>query len=314
VILVLAGLLSMHHSVSAEDVTASLVVQTVNALRAARGLAVYQADGSLMAYAQQHAEYMATNGMTTHQHSDGSLPWEQGIQENVASGTSGLMTVDITVYQIWADEVHMHTMVGYASGRAGVGVAYGGDNVYISLDVIGSGQGDQVVVPAQPPAAGQPAAQAQIGAFPTATPLADGSIVHIVQDGDNLATIAETYGVSMAEIRALNGKAPTSNLIFPGEALLIKTAPPPTETPTITPTQPRPTRTPTPFRPTRTPAPTRTASATPQPTATVNPMVAGTEAFVENNRRLLLFGMGGLCVIGLAWVLWAGFMRKQKAE
>jgi LysM repeat protein len=165
---------------------------------------------------------------------------------------------------------------------------------------------------AQPPAAVQPAVPAQIGAFPTATPQADGSIVHIVQDGDNLAIIAETYGVSMEQIRALNGKAPTSNLIFPGEALLIKTAPPPTETPTITPTQPRPTRTPTPFRPTRTPAPTRTASVTPQPTATINPLIAGTQTFVENNRRPLLFGMAGLCGIGLGWVLWAGFLRRRK--
>lgn len=144
----------------------------------------------------------------------------------------------------------------------------------------------------------------------TATPQPDGSIVHVVQEGETLATIAEAYGVSMAEIRALNGLAPTANLIFPGERLIIRIAPTPTETPTITPTVPRPTRTPTPVTPTRTPVPTRTPAPTLTPTPTPHPVVQAVSGFVEVNRRPLLIGMVVICAVGLIWTLWAGFRRE----
>ena len=229
------------------------------------------------------------------------------------------MTADFTVYTIWADEVHMKPMVGFTSGVIGAGVAYTDDQVYLTLNVSGSGSTGSVPQAEQPPAVAlpaeeQPAGLTQAGAFPTATPQEDGSIVHLIVDGDTLATISETYGVGMAEIRALNGLAATSNLIFPGSYLIIATAPPPTLTPTLTPTVPRPTRTPTLVIPTRTPAPTRTASVTPVPSATPNPVVAGTEQFVETNRNLLLYVMGGLCALGLGWVVWAGFIRKPRAK
>ncbi len=144
----------------------------------------------------------------------------------------------------------------------------------------------------------------------TATPQPDGSIVHIVQEGETLATLAEVYGVSMAEIRALNGLAPTANLIFPGQRLIIRLAPTPTVTPTITPTVPRPTRTPTPVTPTRTPAPTKTPMPTLTPTVTPHPVLQAVGGFVETNRRPLLVGMVVVCAAGLIWTLWAGFFRR----
>ena len=144
----------------------------------------------------------------------------------------------------------------------------------------------------------------------TATPQPDGSIVHIVQEGETLATLAEIYGVSMAEIRALNGLAPTANLIFPGQRLIIRLAPTATVTPTITPTVPRPTRTPTPVTPTRTLSPTRTPMPTLTPTTTPHPVLQAVNGFVETNRRPLLVGMVVVCAVGLIWTLWAGFIRR----
>lgn len=320
-LLLVLGLGITARPAAAQSITASLLIQTVNGLRAAGGLAAYQVDSSLMAYAQEHADYLAANNLATHVHSDGTSPWEHGIQENVATGSTNFMTTDLAVYTVWADEVHMKTMTGFTSGLVGAGVAYAADQVYLTLNVIGSGSAGSVP-PASQPQVSQPQAQQpteepainQAGSFPTATPQEDGSIVHLVVDGDTLATISETYGVGMDTIRALNGLAATSNLIFPGNYLIIATAPPPTLTPTLTPTVPRPTRTPTPFIPTRTPAPTRTASVTPVPSATPNPVVAGTQQFVETNRSTLLYVMGGLCVAGLLWVLWAGFIRKPREK
>lgn len=148
----------------------------------------------------------------------------------------------------------------------------------------------------------------------TSTPLADGSIVHIVQQDETLATIAQAYGVSMDAIRGMNGMAATSNLIFPGQKLIIRLPQPPTATPTLTATVPRPTRTPTVATPTRTPRPTRTPTITPTPTATPNPAVAAVSGFVDGNRQVLLAGMVALCAIGLGWTLWSGFRRGPRID
>lgn len=144
----------------------------------------------------------------------------------------------------------------------------------------------------------------------TSTPMADGAIVHFVADGETLASIAEAYGVSMIEIRALNGLAPDSSSIFPDQKLIIRLAPTLTITPTITPVTPRPTRSPTPVTPTRTPAPSRTPAPTLTPTPTLNPIVAAASGFFDSYRRPLLIVMIALCAVGLAWTVWSGFTRK----
>ena len=164
--------------------------------------------------------------------------------------------------------------------------------------------------------AGFAAVQAQSIAAPlaeiiTVTPMADGAIVHIVQQDETLATISEAYGVNMADIRALNGMAATSNLIFPGQKLIMRLALPPTETPTRTATQPRPTRTATIATPTRTPRATATATVTLTPTITPNPLNAALDGFMEQNQRSMLIAMIAACALGLIWTVWGGF-RKRK--
>ena len=60
-LLLVLGLGITARPAAAQSITASLLIQTVNGLRAASGLAAYQVDSSIMAYAQEHAEYMAAN-------------------------------------------------------------------------------------------------------------------------------------------------------------------------------------------------------------------------------------------------------------
>lgn len=148
----------------------------------------------------------------------------------------------------------------------------------------------------------------------TSTPMEDGAIVHIVQDGENLAGISEVYNISMVDIRGLNGMAPESNLIFPGQKLIIRLPLPPTETPTLAPTIPRPTRTPTQVSPTRTPRPTRTATPTLLPSATSNPAVSAISGFYQSNQRVLLIAMLIVCAAGLVWTLWAGFRPASRRD
>jgi LysM repeat protein len=96
------------------------------------------------------------------------------------------------------------------------------------------------------------------------TPNADGSITYIVQRGDTALGIALAYGISLSELRILNGLNAKFD-IYPNQKLIIRAAytptpSPPTSTPTRIPTitpWPTSTQTPTltPVPPTPTPSP-----------------------------------------------------------
>jgi LysM repeat protein len=73
----------------------------------------------------------------------------------------------------------------------------------------------------------------------TSTPNPDGSIVHVVQNGQYLGEIAAAYGVTIDQIKALNGL--TSNDLQIGQNLQIRVASTLTQTPAITATVPSPT-------------------------------------------------------------------------
>ena len=84
----------------------------------------------------------------------------------------------------------------------------------------------------------------------TATPLPDGTLIHIVQHGETLFSIARRYGVTIAQLRQLNGIG-SDNLIHTGQRLVIAVAaatptPVPSPTATAQPTSPTPSPTPTP--------------------------------------------------------------------
>ena len=75
---------------------------------------------------------------------------------------------------------------------------------------------------------------------PSPTPLPDGSIVHIVQEGDTLLGIGETYGVALDELLVLNGLERES-LLWIGQSIVIGVVnwtATPTWTPSLTPTAP----------------------------------------------------------------------------
>lgn len=60
---------------------------------------------------------------------------------------------------------------------------------------------------------------------------ADGSVVHVVEAGDTLDSIAFAYGVTRADLLALNNIA-DPRIIQIGQAIIVKAAPTPTPTPT----------------------------------------------------------------------------------
>lgn len=91
------------------------------------------------------------------------------------------------------------------------------------------------------------APEPQYTAIPTPTPGPDGRIIYIVQEGDTLWRISAITGISLEELRQLNGLA-ENDIILPGDRLLLGLGGPaelpPTPGPAPTPTSDLPTPTP----------------------------------------------------------------------
>jgi hypothetical protein len=247
----------------AQSETAYDLINTVNGLRTSLGLAAYTIDPWLMSYAQEHADYIDSLNSGTHVHSDGTLPWDSGIQENVAGGTAGYVTSAVVVYQIWVDEGHYKVMAGYPSGSIGAGVAYSEDNeqTYFVIDVR---PGTEAVI--------TPAATAGFIPLTTSTPRSDGWIVHTVAEGQTLWSIAISYGTTVNAIRELNGLPADSTFIYVGQELKIiqGIAIRPTLT-SITAAVEMQFATATSLPPSVTPLPSPTPSPPPSPTPTSTP-------------------------------------------
>ena len=141
----------------------------------------------------------------------------------------------------------------------------------------------------------------------TSTPNPDGSIVHEVQPGQALWSIAAIYEVTLQEIYQLNGLS-ESSFIHPGDKLVIHAAPPsPTSTHTLTPS---PTKPPTPTKapPTRTPIPlTSPQGGSPTLEATPTPTPASAVASLDPI-LLVLVGVGAL---GLGLLLVGTLLRRR---
>jgi LysM repeat protein len=246
------------------------LIDAVNNLRAANGLPAYQENSILMSIAQAQTDYQAAIGQCTHTGVGGTSPKQRAenagyggggtffLSENFVCGTN--LSVEAAISGWLQDSPHTQTMLGSSYVDVGAGVSVSGDFVYYTLDVAyvaGSGNytPPDTITPGGPTAIPYFAVQ-------TATPMPDGSIVHIVQPGQNLILIAKAYGVLVLEIKDLNNL--TSDNIYVGDKLIIRKAstPGPTSTATATGT---PTRAATPtHKPTRTPTP----SITPQMTST----------------------------------------------
>lgn len=202
-------------AVHAQGPAAYDLANEVNALRASQGLAAYNVDPALMAYAQQHSDYMAATLTSTHLHSDGTLPQSIGLQENVAGGDVEIMTTSIVVNEIWVDYGHRHILTGYTYGDIGAGWALGDDGlIYCSVNIRPLKD-----APTYAPPAGTARPFTPYG---TSTPDQNGSIYHVVSAGQTLWSIAISYGTTLDEIRRLNSLPSDWSTVYPNQKLLIR--------------------------------------------------------------------------------------------
>jgi hypothetical protein len=331
-VMVLAtGLLFGTAPASAQEASGTDLLAATNQQRAQSGLPAFRQDTALMQAAQDHSDYQASIGGWTHAGPDGSDETQRALaagygegemvscDEAVAVTSQGVMKA----IELWQDPVHLRILLSSEYNDAGTGASERDGVTYFTLVACYAGS------PAESPAGtqtGSPAAAAALqttplaskptqtqtsgSQFATSTPEEDGSIVHVVQAGENPSTIAAAYGINYFDLLALNGLG-ENPLIFPGDRLLIRAAPTLTPTPDETST-PTPTRTLRPTitsAPTATRQPTRTATSIPTetPTATPEPFLAK----LNPTRDPFLFVIGVLGVVGAA-LMGAGALIKKR--
>ncbi len=227
--------------IQAQGDSTTTMIDTINQLRAQRGLAPLLPDPALMQIAQQHSQYQASIGIWTHISADGSRPRDRAIaagfgngayiyiSENVAYGVN--MSIMETINGPWNDPEHHHTMYNPSAKYIGAGVAYSGDVVFYTVDT-GYYVGDPAPTPEYPAVSGTPSASVFPSVVPVivSTPLSDGTVKHIVQDGQTLWTIAAVYNISLEVLNQINGFEPDT-VLLPGDEVIIQPSYTPTSTP-----------------------------------------------------------------------------------
>ncbi len=221
------------------------VINAVNQVRAARGLPAYQVNGALMAAAQAHSEYQASINSATHTGQGGSSVLARALAagygngaavsviENIYSGMNATPQQAVNWWQ--GDSLHLSTLISTRHQDAGAGVARNGERVFYTLDVggVSSAAGNAATQLAVTTSSdGQTPAASAAAFFPVlvSTPGPDGSVIHVVQPGQTLWTIAATYKISIADLLRINGLNDRS-FILPGQKIIIQ---PPGSLPTAT--------------------------------------------------------------------------------
>ncbi|MFA5837438.1 MAG: LysM peptidoglycan-binding domain-containing protein [Bellilinea sp.] len=220
---------------SGSNITAYDLIALVNNIRIGNGLPALEVSSILMSTAQSSAEIMAANRMGWHigdvrgrvmaaGYGGGASAWAT---ENFAIGPISLEDLA----WMWSDADHMIPMVKPAYQHIGAGVATAADGsiYYIVHAAYTSGSGaSSTQLPgstgAQPTA---PAAQWIIPVV-TATPAADGAVIHEVKMGQSLWSIAIAYNTHIVDILRFNQMSPEQQVVWVGQKLNIPVTPQPT--------------------------------------------------------------------------------------
>jgi len=289
--------------------TAAEVIEAVNALRIANGLLPLNTHPVLMQIAQWEANAIAggapghtrPNGLTLGQWLlslgyplSGDLSLDGYRSENWIAAATAQQAIEAWL----GDAPHTNTML--SSDRSDIGAAIAvSDQTYIVIETALQTNSGQMQYDAYEILTAI-AQNGSVGGIDSSVPQyiipvkrstarPDGNVVHKVQYGQSLWSIAVTYNTTINQIRAWNNLGETTE-IYDGQVLLVQmgaTQPPP---PTMTP-QPSPTT----FFMTATP----TESVIP-PTATVQPVATDPKMGEDSSPHLSSAGIWVGVIIALA--------------
>lgn len=209
------------------------VIEMINQARVAYGLQALMIDPILMSVAQATAEIMAANQMQGHigdvrgrvmaaGYGGGDAAWAT---ENFVVLPPGANALDIL--QAWADDEHMIPVVNPNYQHIGAGVAIAPDGmVYYVLQAAYTSHGWYRPNPTRRPGTPSPTVDAVsqlIYPVRTTTPQPDGRLIHVVQQGQTLWSIAVAYGVHIADLQRLNYYPGDYFTVYVGQRLVIPT-------------------------------------------------------------------------------------------
>jgi uncharacterized protein YkwD/LysM repeat protein len=236
--------------------TPSQLIDVVNQLRLSYGLAPLAVHTVLMQSAQSQADYMAATGNVTHARPGGITYTQQLLSlgfplagdlslggfraENIISSSGPLEWNGVPGG--WQDAEHMNTMLSQNLSHIGAGISQNGNRYYYALDcamstetgqmqesagsIVGVGAGTEV-------AAGDAAISQFMVPITKSTAGPDGNVIHTVQYGQTLWSIAIDYGTTIKDIKALNNLG-ESELVYQGQKLIVLQGATPPPPPTLT--------------------------------------------------------------------------------
>jgi len=226
--------------------TPSQLIDAVNNLRIANSLPALAVHSVLMQSSQSQADYMASVGYSTHERPGGISFTQQLLAlgfplagdlslggfraENVIQSSGPLVWNGVPPG--WQDSQHMNTMLSQNFTHIGAGISQGTSGYFYALDcaaATGSGEMQDGVTTLLTSVPG--GAQAGVSQFMVpvvlSTANAGGDVLHKVQYGQTLWSIAIEYGTTIKAIQALNGLG-EDLVVYQGQELLVlKGATPP---------------------------------------------------------------------------------------
>lgn len=232
--------------------SASELINAVNSLRLAYGLPPLSYNSILTVVAQSQADVLAGSaGASGHMRPDGmsltddllSMGYPLGGDLSLGGYRSENWVTATGVQdaiQWWlGDDVHTNTMLSPNYLDIGAGIAADSDGaIYFVIETArptASGKPQDDYTPAAPGTIvngvtlnGAPNAEQFMAPVAISAPNADGLVVHEVQYGQTLWSIAIAYGTKIQEIRKLNNLPSTD--IYPKQKLIIKKVSPATPT------------------------------------------------------------------------------------
>lgn len=220
----------------------SQLINAVNSLRAENGLAPLAEHSILNQSAQSQADYMASTGQITHSRPGGITFTQQLLAlgfplagdlslggfraENILMNPAPIVWNGVPA--AWQDAQHMNTMLSGNFTHIGAGISQNSNGYYYAVDcaaATGSGQMQDTassILTSVPGGADAGVSQYMV---PVAvnTALPNGDVLHKVQYGQSLWSIAIEYGTTIKSIQALNGLGEDS-VVYQGQELLVKKA------------------------------------------------------------------------------------------
>jgi LysM repeat protein len=225
---------------SAQGDPASEILQLINEFRASRGLSSFRYNSLLATAAQRHANWMAANVIYSHTGEGGSSPLSRAanvgfvgyVVENIVGGSSMSPRQGLIWWQ--NSPIHLNTLVSTRYPEAGVGFATNGSqNMYVL--VVGRQSADNSFSPANTASTNLPEPLI-ITPIELSEPREDGAIVHEMQQGQAMWTIAAYYDVDLAHLYLINSLS-EKDVLHPGDEVFVRLPdgqdPPPTPTPPL---------------------------------------------------------------------------------